>query len=132
GYRPFLAARFASLLIDGKWEEASRFLVRSSRQQGTGGMPRILLQAAHLLCPERFRAVGMRLFGKNPLPPWLNGIWFQERGVRIGSPHSGHHAKSKHLLRDQLVESLVETSLPMLLRYEDRNSMAYSIESRVP
>ena len=28
--------------------------------------------------------------------------------------------------------SLTTTSLPMLLRYEDRNSMAHSIESRVP
>src|SRR5205807_3214015 len=35
-------------------------------------------------------------------------------------------------LRHHLEETLVETSLPMLLRYEDRNSMAFSIESRVP
>jgi asparagine synthase (glutamine-hydrolysing) len=132
GYRPFLAARFASLLHQGQWAEASRFLVRASRQQGAGGMPRVLLQAAHLLCPERFRTAGMRLFGKNPLPPWLNGLWFQEQGVRIGSPHSGSSSKTNQHLREQLYESLVETSLPMLLRYEDRNSMAFSIESRVP
>jgi asparagine synthase (glutamine-hydrolysing) len=132
GYRPFLAARFASLLRQGKWAEASRFLVRSSRQQATGGMPRVLLQAAHLLCPDRFRSLGMRVFGKSPLPHWLNGRWFLEQGVKIGSPHSRDRAPSKQLLRDQLHESLFESSLPMLLRYEDRNSMAYSIESRVP
>jgi asparagine synthase (glutamine-hydrolysing) len=132
GYRPFLAARFASLLRQSKWEEASRFLVRSSRQQGAGGMPRVLLQAAHLLCPERFRTTGMRLFGKNPLPPWLNGHWFQDHGVKVGSPHAESCTKTKQLLREQLLESLMESSLPMLLRFEDRNSMAYSIESRVP
>jgi asparagine synthase (glutamine-hydrolysing) len=132
GYRPFLAAHFASLLHQGQWAEASRFLVRASRQQGTGGMPRVLLQAAHLLCPERFRTAGMRLFGKNPLPPWLNGLWFQEQGVRMGSPHSANSTKTNQHLREQLYENLVETSLPMLLRYEDRNSMAFSIESRVP
>jgi asparagine synthase (glutamine-hydrolysing) len=31
-----------------------------------------------------------------------------------------------------LTETFTTTSLPMLLRYEDRNSMAHSIESRVP
>lgn len=36
------------------------------------------------------------------------------------------------MLRARLADSLLETSLPMLLRYEDRNSMRFSIESRVP
>jgi asparagine synthase (glutamine-hydrolysing) len=31
-----------------------------------------------------------------------------------------------------LYQSVMQTSLPMLLRYEDRNSMAHSVESRVP
>jgi len=36
------------------------------------------------------------------------------------------------VLRSALLRTLTETSLPHLLRYEDRNSMAFSIESRVP
>lgn len=35
-------------------------------------------------------------------------------------------------LHEQLARSIEHTSLPSLLRYEDRNSMAHSIESRVP
>ena len=35
-------------------------------------------------------------------------------------------------LNDYLREQLLVTSLPVLLRYEDRNSMAWSVESRVP
>jgi asparagine synthase (glutamine-hydrolysing) len=35
-------------------------------------------------------------------------------------------------LQDTLVEQTLYSSLPVLLRYEDRNSMAWSIESRVP
>lgn len=35
-------------------------------------------------------------------------------------------------LRDLLVEAVQTSSLPALLRYEDRNSMAHSVESRVP
>ena len=40
------------------------------------------------------------------------------------------HKQSK--LSDHLSLELTEHSLPLLLRYEDRNSMAFSIESRVP
>jgi asparagine synthase (glutamine-hydrolysing) len=35
-------------------------------------------------------------------------------------------------LKDRLLQSLAETVLPALLRYSDRNSMAFSIETRVP
>ncbi len=35
-------------------------------------------------------------------------------------------------LKKRLVEDLTKYSLPCLLRYEDRNSMAFSMESRVP
>lgn len=35
-------------------------------------------------------------------------------------------------LKERLKRDLFETSLPSLLRYEDHNSMAFSIESRVP
>jgi asparagine synthase (glutamine-hydrolysing) len=35
-------------------------------------------------------------------------------------------------LKNQLYQDLTVTSIPALLRYEDRNSMHYSIESRVP
>jgi asparagine synthase (glutamine-hydrolysing) len=35
-------------------------------------------------------------------------------------------------LQDSLRRQTFDTSLPVLLRYEDRNSMAWSIESRVP
>src|SRR5690349_9776631 len=58
----------------------------------------------------------------------MNREFFAERGdpgLRI--PGNG-----KNALREALVKTVVETSLPMLLRYEDRNSMHFSVESRVP
>ncbi len=36
------------------------------------------------------------------------------------------------MLREALAEAIGQASLPQLLRYQDRNSMAASIESRVP
>ena len=47
-------------------------------------------------------------------------------------PKSLGYKGGQDVLKECLYDTLVETSLPHLLRYEDRNSMAYSIESRVP
>jgi asparagine synthase (glutamine-hydrolysing) len=63
------------------------------------------------------------------LPPWIDDRWFV--GKNAFATGRGLRA-SPHLFHDALVQSLTETVLPALLRYGDRNSMAFSIESRVP
>jgi asparagine synthase (glutamine-hydrolysing) len=125
GYRSYLSVRLASLLRRGHLVEASRFLARASKQPGAEGSGRMLLGAAATLSPPALRRIG----GETRMPRWLNARWFQARGVR-GSCHD--RLRGPDLLRAQLQRTLVETSLPMLLRYEDRNSMANSVESRVP
>jgi len=40
--------------------------------------------------------------------------------------------KFDSFLQNQLYQEMVSSSVPLLLRYEDRNSMAFSIESRLP
>ena len=42
------------------------------------------------------------------------------------------YGRSQSQLKERLLQDLLTYSLPCLLRYEDRNSMAFSIESRVP
>jgi asparagine synthase (glutamine-hydrolysing) len=69
------------------------------------------------------------LFGKQAMPRWLNQGWFEDKGVARGTCNP---KGNRRVLREQLRQALVETSVPALLRYEDRNSMAFSIESRVP
>jgi asparagine synthase (glutamine-hydrolysing) len=129
GYRSYLAARFASLLRRGRWLEASKFLKRSAKLPGSGGAKRLLLQSGGFLLPGYCKTLGHRLLGEDLMPDWLNAGWFRDRGVR---PVSQGRIGSRNVLRSQLYQTLAETSLPMLLRYEDRNSMAHSIESRVP
>ena len=61
--------------------------------------------------------------------PWVNGEWFAERGVlQPCIPLPG----GKNCLRDQLHLSFFDYGLPHLLRVEHRNSMAFSVESRLP
>jgi asparagine synthase (glutamine-hydrolysing) len=130
GYNQYLGARLASLFRGGHWIQAARFsrnlfqipgLSRSFVFQATG---------AYVL-PEAFHSFARKISGRSPEPKSLNTAWFRERNVvSNGSllPRTG----SKRVLSEALKYELTTTSLPSLLRYEDQNSMAHSIESRVP
>jgi asparagine synthase (glutamine-hydrolysing) len=128
GYTYFRGARLASLLRQRRWRGAADFLSRVSHWPGTSTF--LLLQDTfdHLL-PALVQAPLRKLVGKDLTPSWLNANWFHEKGV---APHRNRHSyNSSHILQEKLRRELVE-HLPSLLRYEDRNSMAFSIESRVP
>ena len=129
GYRPYLAARVGSLVRRGNWVEAYRFARWAAKLPGTRGLLRLLLQTGGLLLPGNCKEFAYQVLGESLMPSWLDGPWFRERGVAM---LPARRRLGKDVLRDQLCETVVATSLPMLLRYEDRNSMAWSIESRVP
>ncbi|MGO8988913.1 MAG: asparagine synthase (glutamine-hydrolyzing) [bacterium] len=56
---------------------------------------------------------------------WLNACDYSTREIEF-------QQKYKNILFDRLYQSLMYLTLPGLLHYEDRNSMAHSIEARVP
>ncbi|MFM2062307.1 MAG: hypothetical protein RLZZ507_1977 [Cyanobacteriota bacterium] len=127
GYRPYLAARLASMIRQGKFVKASEFLQKASSFPDMNKL-RLLIAGGGFLLPDYLKAPARLLVGKEFTPPWLNIAWFAERDVKFYSPIQHHQSD---ILRQQLHQSLENSLLP-LLRYEDRNSMAYSIESRVP
>jgi asparagine synthase (glutamine-hydrolysing) len=128
GYSYFRGARLASLVRQKRWREAADFLARVSRFSATSIF--LLLQDAsdHLL-PAAAQAPLRKLVGRDLEPSWLNVKWFHEKGVSADRNRGGYG--STHVLGEKLRRELAE-HLPSLLRYEDRNSMAFSIESRVP
>ena len=128
GYQPFVAARLASLLRQGRLFDAIGFAQRAARAPGRAAL---WLWAGEFLVPPALQAPFRRLVGQDLVPAWLDRDWFVERGVRL-QPAKYTFGDSSHVLHDQLRRAVSHSSLPMLLRYEDRNSMAYSIESRVP
>jgi asparagine synthase (glutamine-hydrolysing) len=128
GYPNFRGARLASMLRAGELLSASRFAVRAARLPGTRD-PRFFLVAVGLLTPPRWQAAAGMIFGEPIVPRWLKGTWFRDRGVEFTVPRRRY---GRDVLRERLHQTLTETNLPMLLRYEDRSSMHFSIESRVP
>jgi asparagine synthase (glutamine-hydrolysing) len=128
GYRFYLAARLASLVRQNHWQQAMQFLLSCSRLPNNSKLSLIMRAADYLLPPFASEPL-RRAVGKEIAPAWMNKAWFCSHGVE---PKSFNHSSTTDILRESLWKDLTKTSLPALLRYEDRNSMAFSIESRVP
>ena len=66
-------------------------------------------------------------------PAWLAWDALRKQGVELGPPWSREEDERKPVTTEWLSRMmLTTTTLPMLLHWEDRNSMAHSIEARVP
>lgn len=128
GYRYYMAARLASYVRRGKFIAAQSFLRKVLRQPGVNAKWLISLGLGFLV-PESLQPTIMPLAGEGLWKPWMNETWFKERNAK---PEIFSSTQGKDALRDYLIQTISRVSLPHLLRYEDRNSMAYSVESRVP
>ncbi|MDV7340826.1 asparagine synthase (glutamine-hydrolyzing) [Terasakiella sp. A23] len=127
GYVPFIAARLATMLKRGEILRAKAVL--NNALATSGSKSGVILRAMRFLLPGVLQTLGRRMVGEKLVPDWMNASWFEGRNVSLKAlqkPIQGD------VLRHELKESLVTRVLPSLLRYEDRNSMAHSIESRVP
>lgn len=131
GYASYMSGRLLSFFSRGEMGNAFSLLNKVWGRSDLGGM-RILLRAGGLLTPESFRGIGQSLIGANLIPAWMNASWLRRQGVESRSIISMTKLNNKQALRSLLYQTFTTTSLPMLLRYEDHNSMAHSIESRVP
>ncbi|HKO26368.1 MAG TPA: asparagine synthase C-terminal domain-containing protein, partial [Solirubrobacteraceae bacterium] len=126
GYRYFLPDRLAGLLAHGRLLDASRLLL--AVWSLPGARPgHVLTRGVAGLVPAAASEPLRRLTGRSLVPEWLDREWLSSRGVALEDPWR----KVRGNLREHRLLA-VETTLRSLLRYEDRNSMAFSIESRVP
>jgi asparagine synthase (glutamine-hydrolysing) len=128
GYRPYFAARLASLFRQLQWIRAYQFLMHLSRYEDCKRL-QVLKHAVSYFVPTPLRLWAHNLVGRELLPSWLNEGWLKDNDVRIVPTE---RTRGREILRADLYRDLTKQVLVGLLRYEDRNSMAYSIESRVP
>jgi asparagine synthase (glutamine-hydrolysing) len=126
GYRYYLPDRVAGLLTGGRFISAYR-LVSALSTLPTANQREIALSAVRSVVPFASRTFLRTLAGRPLVPEWLDGRWLAEHGVVVADPYRG--------VRGDLQAHRIATvrgNLRTLLRHEDRNSMASSIESRVP
>lgn len=126
GYASHREARFASLLASGQWRAALRFGRTASSWPGQDSM---LRKAVPFILPSPLLRFARRVRDEGKVPPWLNAVWFKERGVALQIPLVPLQERT---LRPELTRALSEIRLPPLLRYADRNAMATGVEVRFP
>ena len=126
GYNDFHRAFLYGLVRSGRlslaWREA---LARGSRPRALTGLARACLDTA---VPTTAQALfrQLRRRGKSP-------VWLEPRRLRASFPGNLAARFRRHKsAREFSLELLTGAHLQMLLHWEDRNSMAHSLESRVP
>ena len=128
GYSFHIGARIGSLLRQGKFGAASRL---ASLADGNAGLStrRHWSNALDYVLPPTVRSLARRSAGKGLSPIWLDSDWCEQHGV---APDPYRSAGGRQTLKTALTRGLEGPGLTHLLRYEDRNSMAFGVESRVP
>jgi len=129
GYPEFFGANFAQLFRTLRWSKLLRELRETKRVHGYGALwaAKYVLDA---LLPDPVRMALRRLGGKSVAQPsWLNlRVLAAVPGDPLAEVGQRRAGSINALSRAQLLRS----NLQMLLHWEDRDSMAHSIEARVP
>ncbi|MGM0767026.1 MAG: asparagine synthase (glutamine-hydrolyzing) [Pseudomonadota bacterium] len=132
GYSGYPGHRLLSLVESEGWLAAHQYAKRWAQSPG-----RSYLLAWQYLgrikLPDRLYAFVRKKMGRDFQPLWLNGEYLAKNGVRFTEARAPMSDQNRgQRVKEALVNSLMQRGLPSLLRHGDRNSMAFSIESRVP
>jgi len=126
GYPRFMGSRIADLIRAGRWGRAWREWA-AWRQVHQAVHPTTMAAMVRGLLPTGLvRRLRARVTGETA---WLNPAWLRACSDAAESPLKPREGRS--LLAAHQVQALTQ-DLPALLHAEDRNSMAFSVEARVP
>jgi len=132
GYYGYPGPRMLSLLEERHYPAMHRFASRWADWPGRS-YREAWMHLGRVTLGNQLYAYGRRMLGREPRPAWLKtdalsdaGVIFRETRPILASENKGRRVS------EQLAHSLQVHGLPSLLRHGDRNSMAFSIESRVP
>jgi asparagine synthase (glutamine-hydrolysing) len=132
GYNGYPGQRIRSLLEKGQFAEARHFLNEWARWPGRSRLSGAKRAVAEMSQGALYDAL-RRLNGMDSLPAWIRPAPLQERGIIRRYPRQRSQAGCVgRRVTAELALSLTQRGLPALLRHGDRNSMRFSVESRVP
>lgn len=133
GYSGYPDCYLRSLLERRDYMAAESFLWEWSKWPNRG-IRRALLLLGYAITPTTLRGLARRVLGQSPTPSWLDSDWLRQNPVKTGFPTNQARASENRgrRLAEQLRFALTGSGLASLLRHGDRDSMRWSIESRVP
>jgi asparagine synthase (glutamine-hydrolysing) len=134
GYNGYPSPTMLSLIENGKFITLFKFMTSWSQWPG-----RNIGQAVVRLCgefvPTSLMSLALKVVGKNTTPEWMNITFMKGNGVqplKFLATTKKHHGVYGRRLVATLRDGLTGNGLNSLLRHGDRNSMRWSVESRVP
>jgi asparagine synthase (glutamine-hydrolysing) len=130
GYHRYFHSFFADLIKSLRWMEFLSEITAYINQPHTPSAGLTLLGSAFRFIPRGPAAMLKRLLPGHSL--WINRAFAENFKGRILSGPGVESTKKRSLLDHELFKSLRFSDLPSCLRYEDKNSMAHSIEARLP
>ncbi|MES2949209.1 MAG: asparagine synthase (glutamine-hydrolyzing) [Pseudomonadota bacterium] len=132
GYSGYPAKRAHSLLDEGHWAGALRFLHQWAQWPGRTLAEGVKATLAEYMNDTVFQSM-RQVNGEHSCPSWLDANALHDLGVKVQFPrHAAELSTAGRRVVAELAQTLVGAGLPALLRHGDRNSMRFSVESRVP
>ncbi|QPL47220.1 asparagine synthase (glutamine-hydrolyzing) [Halomonas sp. A40-4] len=132
GYSGYPGHRLLSILETEGWGAAHRYAKHWAKSPGRS-YSLAWQYLGRIKLPDWLYETARKKMGRDFRPCWLNadylrrkGVVFQEKRAPLSKENKGKRVK------EALLNALTGRGLPSLLRHGDRNSMAFSIESRVP
>lgn len=132
GYSGYPHARMKSLIELGEYSELVRFAVKWSKWPGRNISQSMRLLFGQII-PEKIRKT-IFLSWKSQIPNWIDQEYLIAENLKINALLDDRQYIDSYgrQLVNTLRNSLSGIGLQNLLRHGDRNSMRWSIESRVP
>ena len=129
GYPPFHTPLLGALARKGKFFavfQEARALLRQ-QDYGLSYVPRLLIHA----CAPFFllNSINALRHSRDADPGWID---LQVLRATPENPLIGDHLRGNRSMRDLSTNFLMRSPSPMVLRFEDRSSMAHSFEARAP
>lgn len=132
GYNGYPGQRLRSLLETGHWAWAAQFLNAWSKWPDRSLVGGIALAVSEMTDGALYQAL-RHLSGRKAMPAWIHSDVLAQRGVSQRHPRQRPELEERgRRVTAELAHSLTKRGLSSLLRHGDRNSMRFSIESRVP
>lgn len=132
GYNGYPGNRLRSLMESRRFSEAIEFMMNWSSYPGrsfTYCLKQLISEYADGDLYELLRHFN----GDSNSPSWMNKKTLTDNDVIIGFPERGRAISKKgRRVISEMASSIRARGLPALLRHGDRNSMHFSVESRVP
>lgn len=132
GYDGYPGPRLRSLFETGQWGRAWQFAADWSAWPGRSRSMALKLFAAEMTDGTLYQLL-RRASGRQPVPDWIRADKLLDRGLSLRHPRQRPAwSDPGRRVVAELAHSLTQRGLSSLLRHGDRNSMRFSVESRVP